>query len=299
MLEGRTCTLLLSLEVAARRPASDWAQRALDAHHAAGDEAALASTLGTLGGRHWFSHRFDEAAATYERAVRLHRTHGNERNAAVAMGNLAMVQSERGRHGEAQDLLQQALALHRAHGDRVHEATTLVHLGMLALKEQRYDDAAATLGEADRLARASGQGPRRIAHAAYLRGAALALHGRLAEARTALASSRLWADRAALAFPLQRQLQAWVQAHSGRPEDALQLLQLHPATPTAREERVSGVLRGLLLTTLGQQGLLDRAHAETEARQLLRSARRAFRRELPISEGWRYLERLEHTLHAP
>jgi DNA-binding SARP family transcriptional activator/Flp pilus assembly protein TadD len=122
----------------------------------AGDRAAEAAALTSLGIAAWRQGRHRQAAGQHRQALALFRAAGDRPGEARALGNLGLVEERRGRYRRAAGHHQQALALYRAAGDLPGEANALSNLGMVEHVLGRYRPATGHFQQALDLFRAAG-----------------------------------------------------------------------------------------------------------------------------------------------
>jgi tetratricopeptide (TPR) repeat protein len=129
---------------------------ALRAARRAGDHAAEATALTSLGAVDMRQGRYHEAAGRYQQAVTLFRKTGDRADQARAIGNLGAIDLQQGRYQQATGHLQQVLTLCRETGDRTGEAEALNSLGEVFLATGQPSLASArhgaALGLADQIA---------------------------------------------------------------------------------------------------------------------------------------------------
>jgi tetratricopeptide (TPR) repeat protein len=122
----------------------------------AGDSAAEATTLISLGLVDVRQGRYPQAAGQFQQALAFFRQTGDQRGAARALTNAGNLDARQGRYPQAADYLQQALALFRQTGDRTGEAYALGNLGDVERRQGRYPQAADHLQQALALFRQTG-----------------------------------------------------------------------------------------------------------------------------------------------
>ncbi len=115
---------------------------ARDAARRAGDRAAEATALTSLGIVAWWRGQFEEAAGLLRQALTLYRETGDRNGQAYVLANLGIVEGQRCRYQRAGRYLRQALTLHRDTGDRIGEARALSNLGMVEQEQGRPAQAA-------------------------------------------------------------------------------------------------------------------------------------------------------------
>ncbi|HMH92665.1 MAG TPA: tetratricopeptide repeat protein, partial [Streptosporangiaceae bacterium] len=154
-------TALNSLGVAAWRQgrhqqAVGLYQQALTLYRAVGDQTGEARALANLGIIDWQQGRYQQAADHHEQALALYRAAGDRVGETRALGNLGVADWQQGRYEQAAGHQRRALALYREAGDRAGEARALANLGNAEERMGRYEQAAGHLQQALALARASG-----------------------------------------------------------------------------------------------------------------------------------------------
>ncbi|MEN3362579.1 MAG: hypothetical protein V7637_6561, partial [Mycobacteriales bacterium] len=115
--------------------AADHYQRALGLFLDAGDPVGEARTLTNLGAVREWQGGYDEAAEHYRRALVGYRRAADNLGEARALTSLGAVRRRQGRYAQAADHYRQALDLHRANADRVGEARALTSLGVVWLRQ--------------------------------------------------------------------------------------------------------------------------------------------------------------------
>jgi tetratricopeptide (TPR) repeat protein len=111
----------------------------------AGDQAAEADALNSLGVMHLRQGRYQQASDHFEQALALYRQTRNQTGEARALSNLGFIDFLLGRPQQAVVHLDQSLTMFREIGDQVGEARTLASLGFLDLRQGRYEQAAGHL----------------------------------------------------------------------------------------------------------------------------------------------------------
>jgi DNA-binding SARP family transcriptional activator/tetratricopeptide (TPR) repeat protein len=129
---------------------------ALRAARQAGDHAAEATALTSLGAVDMRQGRYQQATRRYEQAVTIFRKTSDRTGEAHAIGNLGAIAHQQGHYQQATGHLQQALALCRQTGDRSGEAQALSHLGLIDLRQGRYRSATVHFEQALALCRETG-----------------------------------------------------------------------------------------------------------------------------------------------
>ena len=131
-------------------------QQALTLFRQAGDQGGAARALTSAGNVDARQGRYPQAAGHLNQALALFRQTGDRTGEAYALGNLGDVERRQGRYPQAADHLQQALALYRQAGDRTGEANALGNLGCVYERQGRYPQAADHLQQALALFRQTG-----------------------------------------------------------------------------------------------------------------------------------------------
>ena len=111
----------------------------------AGERAAEANALTSLGVADMRQDRYQQSAGHHEQALALFRETGDRTGEARALANLGHVEFQRGRYQQAAGHHEQALALFRETGDQTGEARALNNLGYVELRLGRYQRAAGHL----------------------------------------------------------------------------------------------------------------------------------------------------------
>jgi len=122
--------------------AADHYQRALGLFLDAGDPVGEARTLTNLGAVREWQGGYDEAAEHYRRALLGYQRAADNLGEARALTSLGAVRRRQGRYAQAADHYRQALDLHRASADRVGEARALTNLGVVWLRQGQFGLAA-------------------------------------------------------------------------------------------------------------------------------------------------------------
>jgi DNA-binding SARP family transcriptional activator/tetratricopeptide (TPR) repeat protein len=122
----------------------------------AGDHAAEADALNSLGLVAWWRGQYEQAAGLLRQALALHRETGDQNGQAYVLANLGIVVGQQCQYQQAAGYLRQALALHRETGDRTGEARALSNLGMVEQEQGRYARAASLYQESLILSRENG-----------------------------------------------------------------------------------------------------------------------------------------------
>jgi len=140
---GLATTLFRYLEVGGHYPeAVAIHTHALHAARHAGDPAAEAYALSSLGVVCWQQGRYQQAADYFERSGALCRAVGDRAGEARALGHLGNVYWHQGRYQQAADYFERSGALWRAVGDRAGEARVLTNLGLVHYQQGNYQQAA-------------------------------------------------------------------------------------------------------------------------------------------------------------
>jgi DNA-binding SARP family transcriptional activator/Tfp pilus assembly protein PilF len=121
---------------------------ARDAARYAGDHAARAAALRSLGTVHRMQGDYDRAAARLQEALVLFRQAGDPAGEGRALSNLGNVRCRQGRYEQAAESLQNALTIFREIGDRLGEALALDSLGGVRQLQGRYQLAGSHLRRA-------------------------------------------------------------------------------------------------------------------------------------------------------
>jgi predicted ATPase/DNA-binding SARP family transcriptional activator len=122
--------------------AREFAQRALEANRATGNEDDEAWSLRQLGVIADLQGDLDLADGLFQQAAALFGRLGVPQGLRVVTHDRGVVALERGDYAVARSLLEDALARARAYGTDSMVSVTLVDLGILALHERRYDESA-------------------------------------------------------------------------------------------------------------------------------------------------------------
>ncbi len=131
-------------------------ERALALFRQAGDRAGEARALTNVGNVAARRGRYHQAAAHFRRAIALFRETGDRTGEAYALGNLGDVDRRQGRLQQAAGNLQQALVLFRETGDRTGEANAIGNLGCVDERLGRLQQASGNLQQALALFRETG-----------------------------------------------------------------------------------------------------------------------------------------------
>jgi tetratricopeptide (TPR) repeat protein len=131
-------------------------EHALRAARKAGDQAAEAAALTSLGAVDMRQGRYQEATRRYQQAVTLFRKTDDLTGEARAIANLGALALQQGDYEQATGHLQQAVALCRETGDRSGEAHVLSSLGLIDLRQGRYQRATAHFEQALAVCRDTG-----------------------------------------------------------------------------------------------------------------------------------------------
>jgi tetratricopeptide (TPR) repeat protein len=122
----------------------------------AGDRAAEAVALASLGAVDMRQGHYRRAAGHFQQALALSRGAGDRTGQARALGNLGIIDHHLGRCQQATSRLRQALALFAEAGHRTGEIRTLSALGDVERTQGRYHQATGDYQQALALARAVG-----------------------------------------------------------------------------------------------------------------------------------------------
>lgn len=265
-LEGRAAAALLWTrgETDFRVDDDPLVARAFQAHDRAGDRIGRARTLIAIGSRHWGARRYDQAIDVLRDAVKLWRDVGSVRGEAQTLTVLSGNYVETGAYAEAHRLLDRALQVQRDLNDPLIAAVVGRRKAAAWLIAGDWDQAVAGMADALELSLRAGVGARELATMCQYLGLGHVLRDDLVAAADALAVGRRYANQANYAYPELQLMQAWVQALRGEVAVARDLLAAPPPTSDAGEERLSAVLRGLLLVTVE-----DAPEARAEAHQIL------------------------------
>ncbi|MDQ3989328.1 MAG: tetratricopeptide repeat protein, partial [Actinomycetota bacterium] len=121
---------------------------ALHAGRHAGDRAAQARALTSLGVVYWQQGYYPQAAEHHQQALAVSREIGYLAGEANALSNLGLVYRRQGHYRQAAEHHQQALALFREIGHRDGEANALGNLGTVYRRQGRYPQAVIHLQQA-------------------------------------------------------------------------------------------------------------------------------------------------------
>jgi DNA-binding SARP family transcriptional activator/tetratricopeptide (TPR) repeat protein len=122
----------------------------------AGDRAAEAAAVTSIGTVYMTLGPYPKAEQHYQRALGLSRQAGDHPGELRALQNLSHLYLRMGALPQATASCQQALRLSRATGDRIREARVLLILGLIGARQGRYRQAATDLGRAVEAIRAAG-----------------------------------------------------------------------------------------------------------------------------------------------
>jgi len=122
----------------------------------AGDQAAEADALNSLGVTDLRQGRYRQAGGYFEQALVLYRSSANQTGEARALSNLGFIDFVLGRSRRAVVNLGQSLAMFREIGDQVGEARTLASVGYVDLRQGRYEQAAGHLKQSLSLCQTAG-----------------------------------------------------------------------------------------------------------------------------------------------
>jgi DNA-binding SARP family transcriptional activator/Tfp pilus assembly protein PilF len=131
-------------------------ERALALFRQAGDRSGEARALHNLGNVYCRQGRYEQAAENLESAATIFRGTGDRLGEALSLDSLGGVRQLQGRYREAGSQLRRALVLHREIGDRDGEAYALHNLGIVCQRQGSYEDAAESLRQALTLFRQAG-----------------------------------------------------------------------------------------------------------------------------------------------
>jgi tetratricopeptide (TPR) repeat protein len=123
-------------------------QEALALFRGIGDHSGAARVLTNLASAEWRQGQYRQAASHHQQALALFREIGDPIGEAHALNGLGLVDWQHGRYPQAAGHFQQALALFRDLGDRSNEAHALGNLGMVNGRLGRCAQAAEHLQEA-------------------------------------------------------------------------------------------------------------------------------------------------------
>ena len=133
---------VVDLQQGRHRRAASRLEHALALCRQSGDQMGQASALTSLGVGDLRQGRYQRAADHLEGALALCRETGDQTGEAHALINLGVVCGRQGRDQLAADNLQQALVLTRQIGDRAGEARALANIGAAELRSGRHRQAA-------------------------------------------------------------------------------------------------------------------------------------------------------------
>jgi DNA-binding SARP family transcriptional activator len=129
---------------------------AMRAAHEAGDQAAEACALTSLGNMEWLWGQNKMATAHYEQALALSRACGDRQQEARALANQGVIDLREGLYDRAAQRLRDSLEVCREIGDLVGQARVLDNLGALDLCLGRLESAEVQLSEALAVSRQAG-----------------------------------------------------------------------------------------------------------------------------------------------
>jgi DNA-binding SARP family transcriptional activator len=129
---------------------------AMRAAHEAGDQAAEASALTSLGNIEWLWGQNKMAAAHFDRALTLSRACGDRQQEARALANQGVIDMREGLYDRAAQRMRASLEVCREIGDRVGQARVLDNLGAIDLCLGRLESADIRLREALLVSRQAG-----------------------------------------------------------------------------------------------------------------------------------------------
>jgi DNA-binding SARP family transcriptional activator/Tfp pilus assembly protein PilF len=122
----------------------------------AGDRAAEAGAVNSIGTVYMMQGRHRQAEEHFQRALRMSLEAGDHLSELRALLNLGEVSLRIDAYADATASCQQALELSRTTGDRIREARALMYLGLIAIRQGHYQHAAAGLFQAAEASRAVG-----------------------------------------------------------------------------------------------------------------------------------------------
>jgi DNA-binding SARP family transcriptional activator/uncharacterized protein HemY len=154
--EALTSLGVVCLRQSRYQEATSHLRQALALYRQTGDRAGEARALHNLGGVELFQGRFEHASACFQQALALRREIGDRAGEARALGNLGALGLIRRSYPEAASHIEAGLALCREIGDRAGEARALANLGTLDLRQGRYEPAAGHFTQALALCRECG-----------------------------------------------------------------------------------------------------------------------------------------------
>jgi DNA-binding SARP family transcriptional activator/Tfp pilus assembly protein PilF len=123
-------------------------QESLALSRAAGDRASEIRALGNLGILYLQQGSYQEATGELERVAALYQQAGEQAGEARALASLATIAHQQGRYDRADGHLQRALVIFRGSGDRTGEAHALASLGEISLRRGQHEQAADLLQDA-------------------------------------------------------------------------------------------------------------------------------------------------------
>jgi DNA-binding SARP family transcriptional activator/tetratricopeptide (TPR) repeat protein/transcriptional regulator with XRE-family HTH domain len=125
----------------------------------AGDPAAEATALISLGAAHWRQSRYPQAARHYRQALAICQQTGDRAGQTRALGNLGLVAFQQGCYPQAADYFGQVLAIFRDTGDRSGQARALGNLGDVGIQLGHYQQASDHYQQALAICRETGDRP--------------------------------------------------------------------------------------------------------------------------------------------
>jgi predicted ATPase len=180
-----------------------------------------AAALRCLAGVIFIVGDYDEGRALHEQSLAVYRELGDERGASMVLPRLAIEAQRAGDLDLARALCDEALEIHRRLGFKKAEARVLATLGFIESQRGRWQEALDLVDRSARLAHEIGS--RWWEAGSLVNGAQYALRlGRVQDARSrcckSLSIARAIGDRRGMVWALA--VLAWVEAESGRPEQA-------------------------------------------------------------------------------
>jgi tetratricopeptide (TPR) repeat protein len=167
------------------REAAALQDRLLEAHRAAGDESAVAESLGMLGVTHYHLGDFERAEACYRQALSMGARGTDDSRLARFTANLALLLADAGRFDEAEHAQREAVRLAELADDRLALANSLGNYALLLTNLSRHAEAEHMYQRALQLEREIGHIPGYAVALANL-GRLLRLQGRFDEAERLL-----------------------------------------------------------------------------------------------------------------
>ncbi len=125
----------------------------------AGDQAAEATALISLGAADWRQGRYPQAVRHYRQALAICQETADRPGQTRALGNLGLVAFQRGRYPQAADYFGQVLAIFRDAGDCSGQARALSNLGDVSIRLGHYQQASDYYQEALAICRETGDRP--------------------------------------------------------------------------------------------------------------------------------------------